>query len=132
MGCTASGSAAGNEGDAVSKNIDLNLRKEKKLMDSEIKLLLVGTGESGKSTIGKQMKIIYLNGFQEDERLPYRDIIIANVLMSMRSLVFAVDKFGFQVLEENTEKARRFKSQTIFFQREISPEVKDAIACLWS
>ena len=131
MGCTASGPATDKEGEAVSKNIDLNLRKEKKLLDSEIKLLLLGTGESGKSTISKQMKIIYLNGFKDNERQPYRDIIITNVIMSMRSLVLAVDKFGYQVLEENTEKARYFKSQTILFERTISPEVKDAIACLW-
>ena len=131
MGCSASASAADKEEDAVSKNIDLNLCKEKKLLDSEIKLLLLGTGESGKSTISKQMKIIYLNGFNDQERHPYRDIIITNVIMSMRSLVLAVDKIGYQVLEENAEKARRFESQTIFFERTISPEVKDAIACLW-
>ena len=131
MGCTASGSATDKEGDAVSKNIDLNLRKEKKLLDSEIKLLLLGTGESGKSTISKQMKIIYLNGFNDHERQSYRDIIITSVIMSMRSLVLAVDKLGDQVLEENKDKACRFKSHTIFSERTISPEVKDAIACLW-
>src|SRR3989338_9210090 len=132
MGCTASGPATDKEGEAVSKNIDLNLRKEKKLLDSEIKLLLLGTGESGKSTISKQMKIIYLNGFKDNERQPYRDIIITNVIMSMRSLVLAVDKIGYQVLEENKESAHRFKSNTIFFERTISLELKDAIACLCS
>ncbi|MDP2439593.1 MAG: hypothetical protein Q8P67_27910, partial [archaeon] len=100
MGCAASGPEVNKEDQARSKNIDTNLRKDKKFLENEIKLLLLGAGESGKSTIAKQMKIIYLKGFTDNERRPYREIIFSNIIMSMRALVLAVDKFGDQVAEE--------------------------------
>lgn len=131
MGCTGSAPEASKEDIAKSKSIDANLRKDKKTLENEIKLLLLGAGESGKSTIAKQMKIIYLKGFSDNERRPYREIIFSNIIMSMRSLVLAIDKFGEQVAEENREKAKLFKSNTILFEQTISPEVHDAISSLW-
>ena len=48
-----------------------------------------GTGESGKSTIAKQMKIIHLNGFTDEERKLYTNAIHNNVYLSMRSMIQA-------------------------------------------
>ena len=53
----------------------------------------LGAGESGKSTIAKQMKIIHLNGFSEAERVDYKSIIFSNVVGSIRVLVEAADHF---------------------------------------
>jgi len=76
---------------SVSKKIDDNLRDEN-LANKEIKLLLLGAGESGKSTLFKQMKIIHHNGYTPDECLGYRDIIRSNILQSMKSLIQATYK----------------------------------------
>lgn len=56
MGCTVSqeDKAAAER----SKMIDKNLREDGEKAAREVKLLLLGAGESGKSTIVKQMKII--------------------------------------------------------------------------
>ena len=37
-----------------------------------MKLLLLGAGESGKSTIVKQMKIIHETGYSDEEKKAYR------------------------------------------------------------
>lgn len=47
---------------------------------SKIKLLLLGAGESGKSTIFKQMRVIYGKGYSEDERKAMLPIIYANMV----------------------------------------------------
>lgn len=49
-----------------------------------------GAGESGKSTVAKQMKIIHLDGFSEEERNSYKSIIYNNTISSMKNLVNAV------------------------------------------
>lgn len=65
-------------------------KKEKK----GIKVLLLGAGESGKSTIFKQMKIINQNGYNQDECIMFRDIIFGNIIKSMKALVAASVSLG--------------------------------------
>jgi len=58
------------------------------------KLLLLGAGESGKSTLFKQMIEIYGAGFPESERATYAPIIYNNVISSMMDLVKATPEHG--------------------------------------
>ena len=53
----------------------------------EIKLLLLGSGESGKSTIVKQMKIIHGNGYSEQERRLYRTVVVCNTIQSLTTIL---------------------------------------------
>lgn len=48
-----------------SEEIDQWLKEDAKRQKSATRLLLLGTGESGKTTIIKQMKILHINGFSE-------------------------------------------------------------------
>jgi GTPase SAR1 family protein len=50
------------------------------------KLLLLGAGESGKSTLFKQMITIYGKGYPESERKTYAPIIYNNIITSMQVL----------------------------------------------
>ena len=58
-----------------------------------------GAGESGKSTIVKQMKLLHpVNdrpevGFSSEEKLDARIAIYGNILDSMEALIDAVEKF---------------------------------------
>uniref|UniRef100_A0A8C8DHX4 Uncharacterized protein n=1 Tax=Oryzias sinensis TaxID=183150 RepID=A0A8C8DHX4_9TELE len=57
MGCRQSSEEK--EAARRSRRIDRHLRSESQRQRREIKLLLLGTSNSGKSTIVKQMKIIH-------------------------------------------------------------------------
>uniref|UniRef100_A0A4W5NPS1 Guanine nucleotide-binding protein G(s) subunit alpha n=1 Tax=Hucho hucho TaxID=62062 RepID=A0A4W5NPS1_9TELE len=47
----------------ANKKIEKQLQKDKQLYRATHRLLLLGAGESGKSTIVKQMRILHVNGF---------------------------------------------------------------------
>lgn len=53
----------------LSKKIGLSLKEHSRSFDDAIKILLLGTGESGKTTIIKQMKILHINGFPNEYRI---------------------------------------------------------------
>jgi ABC-type uncharacterized transport system fused permease/ATPase subunit len=66
------------------KSIELEtqmLQEHKNELSLKVKrLLLLGPGGSGKSTIFKQMKVIYGNQYSEIERKQFRSIIYRSVL----------------------------------------------------
>ncbi|KAK5781607.1 hypothetical protein RI543_000789 [Arxiozyma heterogenica] len=62
--------------------------------NEEIKVLLLGAGESGKSTILQQLKILRQNGYTEKELIGYIPIIYNNLFEIGRDLINARTKSG--------------------------------------
>ncbi|KAM9489200.1 guanine nucleotide binding protein (G protein), alpha activating activity polypeptide, olfactory type 2 isoform 2-T2 [Clarias gariepinus] len=74
----------------VSKNIDRVLKELKKEYKQTHRLLLLGAGESGKSTIVKQMKILHVNGFNAEEKRQKIQDIRKNVKDAIVTIVSAM------------------------------------------
>ena len=55
-----------------------------------------GTGESGKSTFIKQMKIIHGAGFPDEEKRTYIKLVYQNIFMAMQSMIRAMDLLKIQ------------------------------------
>lgn len=72
--------------DRNSGGIDTAIRKDRNNDRTILKLLLLGAGGSGKSTLFKQMTTIYGKGFSDPERKSYKPIIFNNMVMSMKTL----------------------------------------------
>ena len=60
---------------------------------TEISDRFVGAGESGKSTIAKQMRIIHKLDFNDAERERFKSIIHENILATAKALILAQQKF---------------------------------------
>lgn len=73
---------------------------------------LIGAGESGKSTIAKQMKIIHLEGYTDSERAAFRDVVHSNIVMCIKALITACENFE---LKLNKKNKVRSSSLQIFF-----------------
>jgi len=70
-----------------NKKIEKELGQAKQEYRSTHRLLLLGAGESGKSTIVKQMRILHVNGFDEKEKRNKVADIKRNLKDAMISIV---------------------------------------------
>ena len=102
-------------GEKKAKDHSRAIKKQKKEKEVEgaqkpVKLLLVGAGESGKSTITKQVKIIHQDGYSDAERQSYKPIVYANTVESMVKILTAMEafdiSFGDADCEEHAVKLR--------------------------
>jgi len=71
---------------AESKALDKELVKDFQQSERLIKLLLLGAGESGKSTLFKQITQLYGKGYSDEERASYTDRIFKNCIEGIQTL----------------------------------------------
>ncbi|XP_065168255.1 guanine nucleotide-binding protein G(o) subunit alpha isoform X3 [Atheta coriaria] len=88
MGCTIS--AEERAAVARSKAIDQTIKEADLHSKNVVKLLLLGAGESGKSTIVKQMKIIHESGFTSEDFKQYRPVVYSNTIQSLVAILRAM------------------------------------------
>lgn len=98
------------------------------------RLMFEGAGESGKSTLLKQMKLIHEGGYTVEERKFYRPVIFSNTVQSMAAVLDAMVILDIQF--ENPESlqshAQVIKEQPERIEDESLPEaVGKAISVLW-
>mmetsp|Transcript_22789 Transcript_22789/g.25370 ORF Transcript_22789/g.25370 Transcript_22789/m.25370 type:complete len:352 (-) Transcript_22789:108-1163(-) len=115
----------------TTRDINRQLSKDKRKLEDEVRLLLLGPGESGKSTVMKQMKIIQNSGkFPEIERKRYRNAIYANCITQMKTLVSAAIKLNV-AFEAKHEDIARTIHQLPAAGDSWSPEIAQMIKLLW-
>jgi len=71
------------------------------LIRRQVKLLLLGAGESGKSTFLKQMRIIHNMNYDVTSQLEFRKIIYQNIVKGMKVLVDAQTKLEIPLSDPN-------------------------------
>ncbi|GAM23824.1 hypothetical protein SAMD00019534_069990 [Acytostelium subglobosum LB1] len=92
------------------KQIEKMLKTDSKVQNKTtiIKLLLLGTGESGKSTIVKQMKILHSKGFSPDEKDFYRQLVQRNLIDGVAILVRVITEHNIEVSPETRMAIEHF------------------------
>lgn len=83
-----------NEEKKLAKKIDTDIKAAKNVDEKVIKLLLLGAGESGKSTLFKQSIHIFGKGFDKQQMEMYIPAIHKNVMYGMSTLVTQSDILG--------------------------------------
>jgi len=93
-----------------------------------------GSGESGKSTIVKQMKIIHQNGYTVDELALYRHTVYKNLVDCAKSLVSAMAQFEVTPEGHNTMEQCDFINEYTLDpdpNAQISLKIADAVMAVW-
>lgn len=115
-----------------SDMIDKQIKKEAKSFKATHRLLLLGAGESGKSTIVKQMKILHVNGFTEAERRKTVSDIHNNVKDAIATLVRAARACRpiIRFSEENDRRADAIL-EAEHSEQPLSPDFFESVRALW-
>lgn len=72
--------------------------------EQEVKVLLLGSGESGKSTIVKQMKILHQNGYTQEELYEYKPFIYKNVMDCIKNVINAIIDLDPELIKPKVEE----------------------------
>jgi guanine nucleotide-binding protein G(i) subunit alpha len=97
-------------------------------------LTAAGSGESGKSTIVKQMKIIHQNGYSVDELNMYRLTIYKNVIDCAKALIGAMKQLE---IDPETDINKEYATYLADYSVDPDPEkpldsqVGQAVSSLW-
>lgn len=131
--CFGKKDRAEDERDKKTEDIDALLKRDQKQSRQEVKLLLLGAGESGKSTILKQMKLIHEGGYNLQEKRGFRAIVYGNVITSMQMILKAMDTLKIETdVEENERRRQLILSLSGENGGEAFPEpVIEAFLTLW-
>ncbi|KAI1085048.1 G protein alpha subunit [Whalleya microplaca] len=122
------------QGVTRSRELDKVIRQDEKRLAREVKLLLLGAGESGKSTVLKQMKLIYAQGFSKNEKLEMKPVVFNNVVQSMRVIFDAMSDYSIEFENKDNEKNQAL----LLIDIEISPhdslpeEYLEPVKSLWA
>lgn len=128
--CLSRGNAEEKAAMKASKEIEKQMNNQFEMDNAKVKLLLLGAGESGKSTIFKQMRVLFGAPLSEDEKQQITPVVYNNTITSMKTLcaettnmgndqeVIAKDKFDFMLSVDD--------------QCEINEEIGLTIKALWT
>lgn len=133
MGCAVS---TNGEKEAIerSKKIDKDLKADGERAAREVKLLLLGAGESGKSTIVKQMKIIHETGYSIEECEQYRPVVYSNTIQSLMAIIRAMGQLRIAFADPSRADCARqfFTLASAAEEGELTPELVILMKKLWS
>lgn len=109
---------------AVARNDDLKLKK----------LLLLGAGQAGKTTLYRQLTNMYGSKFNENQLYSFRPIIHSNVLTSIQKLLDIGAKMAsynpsYSLQESSQEDAKKILSTAD--DAELTAELANSIRTVW-
>ncbi|RDX57473.1 G-protein alpha subunit [Lentinus brumalis] len=81
----------------ISDSIDEEIKADRERMrksKQDIRLLLLGQAESGKSTLQKQFQLMYNPSGLDEERLSWRTVIYFNIARPVRRILEALETVG--------------------------------------
>ncbi|CAD5227971.1 unnamed protein product [Bursaphelenchus okinawaensis] len=92
----------------ANKTIEKELKKDRIQERKTIKVLLLGSADSGKSTIAKQMRILHAHGFNESELINYRYMIFTNMVVIYHHLCRGCQALNVPVNEDEQDLYEKF------------------------
>jgi len=132
MGCCNT-----SEQKAENDKLDKELKKDKRADQSVKKLLFLGSGGSGKSTLFKQLRTLHGTGYADKDRLQFKDHIFAQIVEQMRLCLECIDILKEDEPDEykDVELSDSGKQAADILQSaptlQVNAQISEAIEILW-
>lgn len=116
-----------------SRAIDANLRSDQSFDQSKNKLLLLGAGESGKSTLFKQMVTLYGKGYSQEDLKEATNLVYGNIITTIKTLCREstkpeyIAKYGDVGCRESRDYVLHLKED-----QKINQEVGEHLKACWA
>ncbi|CBN73927.1 GPA5, alpha subunit of a heterotrimeric G protein [Ectocarpus siliculosus] len=122
------------DADAATNEVDKQLEELALADQRHVKVLLLGAGESGKSTVVKQVKMIYKGGVSKKEKDDYARAIRRNVIESMQTLIDTLGTLGLALKGDDQEGLKAAKENIALLTPEdtLTPEIAEDVSKLWA
>ncbi|KIY69336.1 guanine nucleotide binding protein, alpha subunit [Cylindrobasidium torrendii FP15055 ss-10] len=118
---------------ALHKQAEKELKEAKARLAMQAKVLLLGSGDSGKSTVLKQMRVIHRIPFSAQEIESYRQLVFENITRGLKYLLDAMEDMDLRIDDasrgyvELVENARDLRDGEPF-----PVELHEPLAALWN
>jgi len=103
MGACMSGPKGDPEAERRHKEVERQIKEDKAVISQTVKVLLLGSGDSGKSTILKQMRLIHDVKWSPVEVENFRQQVFNNLTFGLKLVYDALEEFGLELEEENQQ-----------------------------
>uniref|UniRef100_A0A673MP79 Guanine nucleotide-binding protein subunit alpha n=1 Tax=Sinocyclocheilus rhinocerous TaxID=307959 RepID=A0A673MP79_9TELE len=114
----------------IHQEIERQLKMDKRDSSRQLKLLLLGTGESGKSTFIKQMRIIHGRGYTEEDRRAYAKLVFQNIFASIHNLLQAMEHLNIPFVD-GKNKTHAAMLNSVIPETVHWPKHAEAIKSVW-
>jgi len=127
--CSSSKPSSNAAEEAKNREIEKEQISTMKKNDEIIKLLLLGAGESGKSTIFKQMKILYGKPWDSDELKNFVPVVHNNLL---QNLIILIDYAKSKNIVFDDEETRKLFMEKYNEDSPIDSNLADIVRKIWN
>ena len=137
MGCgnSSGGGPVDKEAAARNKELEKQIKEDAEKAAKDIKLLLLGGGECGKSTVLKQMKIVNMEGYTKKDFEDAKELVYSNTITSLGTILRAMDQLGINYDDSSLERDAGMvldKINRMADTEPFEPELLQAMKRLWA
>ncbi|EIW86083.1 guanine nucleotide-binding protein alpha-2 subunit [Coniophora puteana RWD-64-598 SS2] len=104
-----------------NREVEKDLREARTKMAAQVKVLLLGSGDSGKSTILKQMRLIHKVPFTPQEIEQYRQLVFNNLTNGFVYLLDAMEDMELEVEDDNQKHLELIRSAPDLRDNQVFP-----------
>lgn len=121
-------------GDSKTRRINRELKEVEGKEQKKLKILLLGAGESGKTTLFKQMKLLFgvAKQFTASEKDSFRKIISKNILEDILRMLEGVERKNLKLESKEAQVAANRIIKGNEFDPRTPPKITKELAALYS